>query len=47
MECKGRPEDRETLNDVLLRLGKEHPEVEDYEALMHSLATIGAATEAT
>jgi hypothetical protein len=47
MESKGRPEDRETLTDVFLRLGKEHPEIEDYQPMMHSMTVIGAATEAT
>ena len=46
-EAKGRPKDRETLTDVFLEAQKEHPEVKDFQPMMHSMTVIGAGTEST
>lgn len=39
--------DKPTLMELFLRTQQEHPEVEDFQPSMHSIAIIGAATEAT
>jgi hypothetical protein len=46
-EIKNRPAERETLTAIFLKAQKEHPEVEDFQPMMHSAAVVAAATEAT
>lgn len=44
---KDRLADRDTVNDVLLKTQKEHPEVPEFSPLVHSTSAIGAGVEAT
>ncbi|CZR63115.1 uncharacterized protein PAC_13012 [Phialocephala subalpina] len=39
--------DRPTLTEMFLKAQQDHPEVQDFQPFMHSMSTIGAATEAT
>ncbi|RFU24689.1 hypothetical protein B7463_g11642, partial [Scytalidium lignicola] len=44
---KGRPADRDTLNDLFLKTQQEHPEVTDFRPITHSMSVVGAGVEAT
>ena len=44
-DTNGRPSDREMILDVLLRIQKEHPEIPDFQPIMHSFSIIGGASE--
>ena len=44
-DTNGRPSDREMILDVLLRIQKEHPEVQDFQSIMHSFSIIGGSSE--
>lgn len=39
--------DRPTLTEMFLRAQQEHPEVPDFQPMIHSMSVIGAASEAT
>jgi hypothetical protein len=39
--------DRPTLTEIFLKAQQEHPEVPEFQPMLHNMSVVGAATEAT
>lgn len=46
-EVKGRPGDRVNLTDTFLQAQRDHPEIAEFQPMMHSMSILGAGIEAT